>query len=512
MKADKIITQKDINDTRIVLKPVFGIKPRLYVPFFYSLAIILIFFLVLFYPGLKNPGSHYVFTTDPPGSAIFIDGVYKATSPCSIFVSRGEHNISIQKPGFLSHNAYIKAPARVFASLLFKQKKLIKIELVPDKPEYLLKMAYEAYSNWNLGPNPSLSYQMPMLLSDAAMAASMDPLSFDAKALASMSAAVASNAAAFRDAVRAASIAYSGSMGLSATSLGRLADTLFQELAENPAILAALAPFLSSKDSMKLESNPFYKKAMTRAKALAQSIKKADTKIVSIAGLDFVSFSSGTAVIAAAASFPKAVELAPFMLAVHETSVGEYRKFLEANPYWSKDNISELLAEGLVSEDYLKDLDQCDSDDVLSYVSRPAAMAYCKWMDRLAPSSYRFALPSEAQWTLAAQAAGASAKNVAILANSAYSGPQKPKLLERDAAGFKGLLGNVWEWSSSSYYLFPSAASKAKNIFANKNAVVRGASWANNPELVNLDSRGPVAENSSNAYLGFRIALVSKED
>lgn len=511
MKEDKIVSQKDIDEAYVKLKPVFGIKPGVYVALFYSIAIIVLLFFVLFYPGLKKTGTYCSFFIDPPGSAILVDGVYAATAPCNIFVSKGKHTITVERPGFLSKTFELNASKRIFAANIVKPKTKIVLELDIDKPDYVLKIAYEAYSDWSLGATPSLSYQIPMVLSDAARALSKAPAGINVTHLASAASSMASSAASLRDAARASTILYSSSMSLSPVSLGRLADRLFIELSDNPAILASFAPHLSAEDRAKLESLSFYKNAITRAKSAAKQNKAPESKLINISGIDFIRIEPGTAIIAPGSVFPVVEEVDSFMLAVQETTVGEFRRFIKSNPEWDKSNIKTLIARGLASEDYLKDIEQCLDQDVLRYVSRPAAQAYCVWLSKYVPESYKVTLPDEAQWTLAAQLAGNSAKDVSVLAAGIDPSPQKPYSLKSDSAGFKGLFGNVWEWCSSAYSVFPAANGNNTQYYS-KDALVKGASWANNPELINLDARGCVKEDTANAYLGFRIALVPRDN
>jgi len=57
MNDDTMITQQDIDDAEVRLRPVLGIAPRLYVAGLYGLGLIAAAFMILLYPGLRRPGA-----------------------------------------------------------------------------------------------------------------------------------------------------------------------------------------------------------------------------------------------------------------------------------------------------------------------------------------------------------------------------------------------------------------------------------------------------------------------
>ena len=86
MGNDSRITQQDIDNASVRLVPVFGIQPERYVTVFAGIALLALLFAILLLPALVHPGMDVTFTADPPGSAVFVDGVYQDSTPCTVFV------------------------------------------------------------------------------------------------------------------------------------------------------------------------------------------------------------------------------------------------------------------------------------------------------------------------------------------------------------------------------------------------------------------------------------------
>ncbi|PKL26598.1 MAG: hypothetical protein CVV47_01310 [Spirochaetae bacterium HGW-Spirochaetae-3] len=511
MKDDKTLTQQDIDDATVRLKPILGVPPRKYLAAVYGAAVLVAAFLLLLYPGIRRPGVVYSITADPPGSAIYVDGVYRGFAPCDVFVAAGDRAVRVNRPGFDAYEGAIRSKARLFGTLFVKPRADLAVTLSRSPGYSLLGDGMRSYASWALSGTPSESYQIPMVLSDAARAASILPSSIDADGLAGVAASYANHAQSLRDAARAVSIAYGRSAAVTPVSLGRLVSALATELRDDPAMLTALAAYSTGATRERLESSGLYRSLLERTVAAASVAASTVGPTSILAGAEFVAMGPGRTVVTAGAAL-SAVSFVPrFGIASAETTVGEFRRFVAARPEWGYGAAADLTSKGLAEADYLKGFTEADQGDVLRYVSRPAAIAYCDWLtETAAPVGMRFALPTEAQWSYAAaasSAAGLSAPGDAVLAGSGSTGPVPPGSLRYDAAGLKGMLGNVWEWCGDSYAAHPAAGMANRDRYPSSEALVRGGSWANLPDLVSLASRGPMRETECSPYLGFRVAL-----
>lgn len=504
MNDKRPITQQDIDEASVRLRPVFGMAPRRYLPMLYGLALVLVAFFVLVFPGLSRPGVLWSFTVDPPGSALYIDGAYRGHAPCTVFVAAGQHAVEVSRPGFSASRLSINSKGRVFATLIVPPRAGTSISLVPLDGHSILADGMRQYASWALAGSPSEAYQLPMVLSDAARAASIDPAGLDGTALAGAALSYATHAQSLRDAVRAVSISYGASAAVTPVSLSRLVSALGAELREDPAMLAVFASLAPADTRARLQSSASYK---TLLKAPVQAAVKSGPLSV-VGEEEFIAMPGGTVLVQAGTPQATTLSVAPFLMASSETTVGRFRRFIAARPEWGPEAAARLAARGLAEPDYLEGFDTLGPDEVLRYVSRPAALAYCAWLSESAPKGYRFDLPDEVQWAYAAAASGSSASKNAVLAESGVSAPLSPSALPRDAAGLKGLLGNVWEWCADSYSSNPACGLAGRSLYPSAEALVRGASWANRSDLVSLASRGPVPEYECSAYVGFRVVLV----
>ncbi len=394
--------------------------------------------------------------------------------------------------------------------MLFPPRASMSVTLVPVSGGVILEEGMRSYASWALSGSPSDAYQIPMVLSDTARAALVAPDSSKTAAVGHLAGAALSyalHAQSVRDAARATAMLYGGSAAMTPATLGRLVDLLTAELSIDPAMLPALVAALPPALETRLKAGAFYNKTIARVEVMSAGKPFAGSRL-SFAGMDFVSMPAGTAVIKAGAAMDAVVAVEPFYLASGETTVGDFRAFVAASPDWGASSARLLQSRGLVDTDYLNGLAEADDTDALRFISRPAAIAYCEWLSSKAPAGYRFTLPTEAQWALAATSSGNSASTGAILLDSGARGPASPFDLRYDASGLRGLLGNLWEWCSDSFAAHPAAGIDGRRLFASAEAVVRGGSWANRSDLVSLVSRGPMPETACTAYLGFRIAMV----
>ncbi len=197
------------------------------------------------------------------------------------------------------------------------------------------------------------------------------------------------------------------------------------------------------------------------------------------------------------------VPVKPFNISKTEVSNEEYAEFMKETGYaapgsWNK---------GKMPEDQEK--------MPVTFVSLTDAEAYADWVSKRDNKVCR--LPTEEEWEFTARN-GAQQTNFpwgndwdVNLANIATGKVAKVGTSSEETlvGGVKDMLGNVIEWTSSKYALYPGNRGAADSS-RQRYYVVRGTSWGENQSRLKdanllLTRRQSIPADSKFAFLGFRI-------
>jgi formylglycine-generating enzyme required for sulfatase activity len=212
-------------------------------------------------------------------------------------------------------------------------------------------------------------------------------------------------------------------------------------------------------------------------------------------------------------------------LARHETTVGQFRAFVEATGYRTEAEKDGKGADGKVNGKWTtrpefnwRDMGYARTDDFpVVNVTWADAAAFCAWLSRKEGRAYR--LPTEAEWEYACRA-GASTRfhwgddesvrnEYAWTGANSGGGPHPVGKLKPNAWGFHDMLGNVYEYCSDYFVVKPYDPAQAvdpKGPAEGKERVVRSVSWGTNPMHARCAFRGGAGPGHRNMRDGFRVA------
>jgi formylglycine-generating enzyme required for sulfatase activity len=239
----------------------------------------------------------------------------------------------------------------------------------------------------------------------------------------------------------------------------------------------------------------------------------------------------------------------PFYLAKSETTVGQYRKFVEAEKYvtdiektgggnahdekavWKHRPGTQWRKPGFAGP-----FELLDTHPVV-HVSHNDARAFCRWLQESAsPDAGKYDLPTEAQWEWACRAGcddrfwwGPDEDTTGKVANVGDRAlkkvhPDWPRTImamddghaflapvgsyRPNAFGLHDMLGNVWEFCSTRYGPYgKEPVTDPGDLDPKRGFVVRGGGWSNIAADVRCASRNADPPDFGHSNLGFRVAI-----
>lgn len=530
----------------VKLKPFLGMQPGLYLTLLYAFMLLLALFLVLIFPGLKNNGSEVSFESSPSSSAVYLDDVYLGSTPFTVFIKKGEHSFTYEKPYFEPAEKKSKIDGRIFGSLIFPRRQTVEVSLVTKDLQGYLNNRFRQVSNWALAGTFFDRYTYPKRGSQAVEelvssleTAEIDTLPPELYNFAYMLINNINSKEMLEDIFSAFSLLEgpsassdtlgdSGSPGLTIESFSAL--PFFSDI-DIDLFSLYTGIFLEKESGVDISSLaariadiPF-EKIYTESVTADTPIRFSDHSFIplGVSGLMPVGNEGLTADLGAdtaahqLSAFPHEEPIGTVYFDSSEITRSQFMRFVSENSRWSGDNAARLMEDNLVDEGYLSFLDDESYDGSLPVtgVSWYAAAAFCEWLTGELPrdlqKDYLVRLPTEAEWEVAARLNG---DTPSIFAEAGLSAPAAVEYLRTGRLGLADMTGNVWEWCENWYFpsdLLDGVYGLRLGDFEGVEKSIRGGSRANSEREITAWTRASQPPDWCSPFTGFRVVLAPRD-
>lgn len=463
----------------VVLHDIAGMRAGKVIFIGLVILIVIIVFLLFFLPGIIRGGRYVSFNSPLTQVGIILDGKYLgSTEGTRYFVSSGEHSVTYIKNGETIKEDTLKIDHPVFLTLLIHYCEDIEVSFDQDMgifssaydatlDEAVLYSAvtdYDEYYNYK----PIFTY---LAKDAAAMGISDVSEEFDV-----LEAFVTSQEMK-RDLDNAIAILEENNI----TYRSRAFSSLYSQL---DAILAGTETTNSNISNTAVmpdtDDNIWY----TYPEA------------------EFTIGKNGSLSIDDASSLPLPLTVPAFTVAGHMVTEYEYALFTEANPYWSKSNRDNLIADGVVDEYYLEGVyltTATRSERPIRNISWYAAKAYAEYLSENS-SQYNYRLITEAEFEVMASSTTGKAYSTSLIT------------VDTDSSTPSSVMGGLWEFTESHFVPLMRVSGIYSRLTALDNAdiIIKGGSYVNDPTSISAASTGVIAKNTTSEYAGIRIVRESK--
>lgn len=467
MKKDEKLV--DVEPVRL---PSFGpLRPGKYILIFLITVILLAVFLLFFLPGIVKGGRYVTFTSSMSSVGVIIDGKYTgSTNGTNYFIESGSHEAEYIKNGIIIGKETLEIDHPVFATLFIRRTQTV--DIVPAQTDGLYESIFDSTLEGVVTYSAVLSYDetynYPPLYTSYAMdvsAIGIKDVSSDFHLLSSF----VTTGEMLEDLKAAAAILDENGIKYSTADLAVL-DSLISGNGENTD-----CTLLSPSGNAHYTSDGFY----------------------SYSGESFSMGVNGKVSIQTMNTLPVTVSTSDFDLAEFYVTEYEYALFTKENPYWAKDNLETLIADGMTDEYYLAGITLSTayvSNLPVRNISWYAADAYCRWLSEKTGTEYR--MPSEAEWYQAASSAEdrAYASSILSLDNGSHTSPLS-------------MLGGLWEFTSSAYVPLSRIDGMTYDAgdLSQSDIIVKGGSYINDPSDISRETVGVMRREVCSDYTGLRL-------
>lgn len=506
-------------DMQVKLKNIFGVEPGKYLTVLYLSVIALIFFGILFLPGLINCGSRVTFSTNPPEASVWINGEYAGTTPFTGFMEKGLHEVVFMKPGFHEKGEVLDVKGHFFATLFKKPELTVERKLEISDYRKLLEFSLDSILRWAAVEDYHEAYQPELLISktiDSLPEAGRGNIYtevFLEKSLKNIT-----REYFLADFVKAFYL-YSGKKNpLAPLDTTNVLKSGLLKITENKEILMHLMKILDDNTSLANEKMDLAKiTELLLEKRKAQntvydysfiSNSTGSRKNILIGNKVFSPVPEGLYLIGSdnpdfySRNYPfypscsNVFDVEYFLISDRMVTNREYLEFTEEVGFWSSSNADELANRNLADQNYLshwvsgKPLNS-DMDLPVVNISYYASEAYAEWFSGKLEKPYKAVIPDEYMWEAAYIAAGDKMEKA---------------------------IGSIWNWCSNWFnyadYINPevsmnsSVNKKVSTQLDNIEKSLRGGNLTDSSGRISPWTRASLPPQWCTPFTGARVAII----
>ncbi len=459
----------------VKIKPLFGLKPGLWLSIVYLIAIVLIFFMVAILPDIIDGHKRVTFNSFAYNAAVYVDDVYQGGTPFTRKIPSGTHTVTYKVNGHEIDSFTVKVGHPVLFNWLFPRTQAVSSSAT------LTKEAFD-----------SLSAE---LLEDANAYGAV--LEYDEVHRYSP---IFTN---YAKSVETSSFAKDSS-ALKAALLFVDSPQMYED-AQNALAILDLKLDIPYSVLDESKTTGITDEQIPEIKAKSTSLK---TDFFTLEGFAIpeAQFSNGKTVEATYPSVIKAgrtVSTQAFNIGAYCITEYQFAQFLSQNPKWNLENKEQLISEGLVDEYYLDGV----STSLAAVTNKPvrniswhAAQAFCTWLS--AVSGRQVYLPSEDQWIAANFTDSEGGFQRSLMPSAAEKAPA-------------AMLGSVWEMTGTRFIpmariadeeALSQALETLEAFSSNTDMVIKGGSYVSDMSSIDRYSTGVTYRSLCSDYMGFRVA------
>jgi len=458
----------------VKIKPLFGLKPGVWLTIAYLLAILLILFVVGILPDIINGSKRISFSSAAYNAAVYVDDIYEGGTPFTRKIKSGTHEVVYKVNGYEIDRFTIKVGHPIFFNWLFPRTQKVSSAATLTQEAFIAisKELLEDANSYGAILEYDDTHRYAPIFTTYANSIKGSNFEKDTSALEAAFLFITTQEM-YNDAKNALQILeLNNDIELTANKLfsNSQQDTV-GEIIDNPTLTATPTTLYAS--------------------------------LFEIEGFEIpqATFSNGKVV---ESSYPQVKEAGNIVTTgtfnISSICVTEnmWAYFVNENPTWSVSNKEELIEQGLVDEYYLDGVTlstTISSNRPVRNISWYAANAFCTWLS--SKTGKNVTLPTSDQW-------------IAATLTVTEQGYQKSLMPSLDSTAPSAMLGGVWEITNSLYIPLEKisnydAQTVIESLDAKTHIIVKGGSYVNSSSDINVYTVGTAYRNLCSDFMGFRI-------